>query len=344
MSDRHSHPHDHSHYSMGQLSSHERSWHEEPGEYGPREEHQHFTKLKCGPNDAARIDVHPKAMPRFEGAKVIFAVMEGCLKADAVLTAIRNNDLNASVYSFPSVTLGNCPELPDFAEKYLKGKTVIAVLDADWADPSKEGAVENQGRIYQGKLLALGIKSVHLAAPPQDPKDEHGHPIFKGVDDFLGAGKGGLHELVCIDVKPPKNVEKWVRAWDDEKCISVRESGNPYTKMRSDGLSKITNILTSMAVFAGGSGLISVTLSCMANAMGVSHQRVSEVVQNLETMGAVHVDGELYTGPSFFGGGEDWVERPTITIMPKELRAVELPHRTTGSEDVLGASFFGGRA
>lgn len=342
MSDRHSHPHTHEHYSMGQISSHERSWHEEPGEYGPREEHQHFTKMKYGPNDAARIDVHPKAMPRFRGAEVIFAVMEGCLKADAVLTAIRNNDLNASVYSFPSVTLGNCPELASFANKYLKGKTVIAVLDADWADPSKEGAVENQGRIYQGKLLALGIKSVHLAAPPQDPKDEMDHPIFKGVDDFLGAGKGSLDQLVCIDVEPPKGVAHWVEEWDLEQSIRIRESGHPYTRMHSDGIETIADILTSMAVFAGESGMISVTLSCMANAMGVGQYKVTRMIQKLVSMGAIHVDGELDTGPSFFGGGDDWERRPTLTIIPKELRAVELPHRTTG--DVLGASFFGGRA
>lgn len=327
--ERHRHPHTHERYSLGQLASHLRSWHVNEDAPDLIDEHPHFTKMKFGPNDAARIDVHPWAMPLFKDAKVIFAVMEGCLKADAVLTAIRNNDLNASVYSFPSVTLGNCPELPKFAAKHLKGKTVIAVLDADWADPSKEGAVENQGRIYQGKLLALGIKSVHLAAPPQDPKDEHGHPIFKGVDDFLGAGKGGLHELVCIDVEPPKNVEEWV----------LDHSTGSYIDMQ--GVRKIANILTSMAVFAGGNGMLKVTLSCMANAMGVGQPRVTEVIQKLVEMDAVVVDGVLDTGPSMFGGKDDWEERPTITILPAELRAINLPDRLTG--DVLGASFFGGR-
>lgn len=331
MSDRHSHPHTHEHYSMGQLASHLRSWHQEdPESHGPREEHDHFTKMKYGPNDAARIDVHPLSMPRFKDAEVVFAAMEGCLKADAILSKIRDFDLNAAVYSFPSVTLGNCPEIAKFSRLYLEDKTVIAVLDADWADPSKEGAVENQGRIYQGKLLALGIKAVHLAAPPQDPKDDMGHPIFKGVDDFLGIGKGGLHELVCIDVEPPKNVEEWV----------LDHSTSSYIDMQ--GVRKTANILTSMAVFAGENGMLKVTLSCMANAMGVHDQRVSEVVKKLVEMEAVEVDGELDTGPSFFGGGDDWEERPTITILPKELRAIKLPDRTTG--DVLGSSFFGGRA
>lgn len=327
--ERHSHPHSHANYSMGQLASHLRSWHEDPESHGPREEHEHFSKVKSGPNDAARIDVHPWSMPRFRDASVVFAAMEGCLKADAILTAILKHDLNAAVYSFPSVTLGNCPELSKFSKMYLEDKTVIAVLDADWADPSKEGAVENQGRIYQGKLLALGIKSVHLSAPPQDPKDEHGHPIFKGVDDFLGVGKGGLHELVCIDVEPPTGVIEWV--------LDHEVEGSKANQIKA---SMTARILTSMAVFAGGSGMLSVTLSCMANAMGVNQSTVTRAIQKLVEMGAVEVDGTLDTGPSFFGGGEDWEKRPTI-ILHSDLRATELPHRTTG--DVLGASFFGGR-
>jgi hypothetical protein len=300
------------------LESHLRSWHKDEDPPEVWEEHPHFSTVKAHTNDAARIDVHPWALPLFKDAEVIFAVMEGCLKADAVLTAIRKNSLNASVYSFPSVTLGNCPELPHFAAKYLKGKTVIAVLDADWADPSKDGAVENQGRIYQGKLLALGVERVHVSAPPLESGQ-------KGVDDFLGIGKGQLHELVCIDVEPPKRVVEWVLDHDPSRK-QVR---------------MVSNVLTSMAVFAGASSKLSVTLSCMANAMGVRHQRVSEVVQKLQAMGAVEVDGILDIGPSYFGGGDDWEKRPTIHIIPDALKATVLPHRTLG--DVLGASFFGGK-
>lgn len=331
MTDRHNHPHTHEHYSMGQLASHLRSWHLNEDAPDLIDEHPHFTKIKAHENDAARIDVHPWSMPRFKDAEVVFAAMEGCLKADAILSAIRNYDLNAAVYSFPSVTLGNCPELSKFSRLYLEGKTVIAVLDADWADPSKEGAVENQGRIYQGKLLALGIERVHLSAPPQDPKDEHGHPIFKGVDDFLGIGKGGLHELVCIDVDPPEGVTEWITRWYVENEVSHQKNG----------VATLAKVLTSMAVFAGANGMLAVTLSCMGNVMGVSPRQVSNVVTKLESMGIVEVDGVLDTGPSYFGGGDDWEDRPTITIVPEELRATELPHRTTG--DVLGASFFGGR-
>lgn len=320
MSDRHSHPHTHEHYAMGQLESHLRSWHKDEDPPDVWEAHPHMSTVKAHTNDAARIDVHPWAMPRFADAEVVFAVMEGCLKADAILSTILKFDFNASVYSFPSVTLGNCPETPRFVRKYLKNKTVIIVPDADWFENS---AVENQARIYQGRLLALGVDKVHVAAPPLHTE--------KGVDDFLGKGKGLLHELVCIDVEPPKGIVSWVRNWHVENGVSVY----------AGGIQKIVNILTSMAVFSGAKGEIEVTLSCMANAMDVRFQRVSEVVQSLVNMGALEVDGILDTGPSFFGGGDDWEKRPTIRILPQELRAVELPHRTLG--DVLGASFFGGR-
>lgn len=327
MSDRHSHPHNHEHYSMGQLASHLRGWHQNEDAPDLIDEHPHFTKIKAHENDAARIDVHPWSMPRFKGAEVVFAVMEGCLKADAILSAILRDNLNAAVYSFPSVTLGNCPELPKFAAKYLQGKTVIIVPDADWFE---NVAVENQARIYQGKLLALGVERVHVAAPPNEPKDEKGHPIFKGVDDALGAGKMGLHDLVCIDVEPPKNVEEWVRSWHQINEVPTRE----------EGVRKIKNVLISMSVFGGGSGEIEVTFSCMANAMGTFQPKVTQAVQRLVEMKAIEVDGILDTGPSFFGGGDDWVERPTIRILAPELRATVLPYRTLG--DVLGANFFGG--
>lgn len=334
MSDRHSHPHSHEQYSIGQLASHLRAWHKDEDPPEVWEAHPHFSTRKAHENDAARIDVHPWAMDRFKdkNTEVVFAVMEGCLKADAILSYVLKNNLAASVYSFPSVTLGQCPELPVFAKKFLKDKTVIIVPDADWF---QNPAVENQARIYQARLLTMGanIKKVHVAAPPLHTE--------KGVDDFLGIGKGLLNDLVCIDVEPPRHVERWVNHWDLTQSILIRESGNSYTRIRSDALRKIVNVLTSMAVFAGAKGEIAVTLSCMANAIGVRQQRVTEVIQSLVTMDAVWVDGILDTGPSFFGGGDDWVKRPSIHILPEELRATELPHRTLG--DVLGASFFGGR-
>lgn len=319
--ERHSHPHNHEHYAMGQLESHLRGWHKDEDAPDIWEAHPHFSTVKAHTNDAARIDVHPWAMRRFndKDTEVIFAVMEGCLKADAILSYIIKNDLAASVYSFPSVTLGNCPETPHFAKKYLKGKTVIIVPDADWFE---NPAVENQARIYQARLLTMGvgISKVHVAAPPIHTE--------KGVDDFLGIGKGLLNDLVCIDVEPPRNVESWVI------------DHSPHSAS-IQGIRKIANILTSMAVFAGAKGEVAVTLSCMANAMNVRQQRVTEVIQSLVAMEAVFVDGILDTGPSFFGGGDDWVKRPSIHILPEELRAIELPHRTLG--DVLGASFFGGK-
>jgi hypothetical protein len=317
--DRHDHPHTHSTYSLGQLASHLKSWHEPGDNPDVWEAHEHFLTVKASYNDAARIDVHPWAMETLRGAPVIFAGMEGCLKADAMLSAILRDRLDASVYSFPSVTLGKCPELPRFADEFLQGKTVIAVLDADWADPSKEGAVENQGRIYQARLLALNVPKVHLAAPPLDSGQ-------KGVDDFLGIGEGNLSELVCIDVQAPEleAIEQWIM------------SNSPI--VRFSAVRKAAHILRSMAVFSGSSKALSVTLSCMANVMDIPVQTVSDHLARFQQWGAVEVDGELDTGPSWFGGF-DWEHRPTIRLIPDVMQATVLPEREL--IDVLGPSFFG---
>lgn len=323
--ERHNHPHNHQHYTIGQLANHLRTWHkDDDGSWELWEHHEHFSTIKVGHNYAARIDVHPWAMDRLKThPPVIFAGMEGCLKADSILSSILREDLPASVYSFPSVTLGKCPELPRFADEFLQDKTVVAVLDADWADPTKEGAVENQGRIYQARLLELGIPRVHLAAPPQGTQ--------KGVDDFLGIGEGHLSQLVCIDVDPPDfmEVESWVRA------VAKEDSDKDP---RWDTVNRATNMLRSMAVFSGVSKRLSVTLSCMANVMGLTQPKVTEYLQRFDRWGAVEIDGILDTGPSWFGGF-DWERRPTIRLIPDVLQATVLPERTL--EQVLGPSFFG---
>lgn len=321
---KHNHPHDHTRYSLGQMSNHLRGWHsDETEEEFPavNEAHEHYLNVKAAVNDAARIDVHPWALPllKADTTTTVFAGMEGCIKADAMLSAILRDKLLASVYSFPSVTLGNCPELPRFAAEFLMDRTVVAVLDNDWADPSKEGAVENQGRIYQGKLLALGVPKVHLVAPPYTPGGKK-----LGVDDFLGAENGHLSELVCLDVEPPDfdAVRRWV-TWNGDLQRNQ---------------SKAAHVLRSMAVFAGKSKALSVTLSCMANAMGVPVRTVTKHVERFQRWGAVEVDGILDTGPSWFGG-YDWDTRPTIRLVPDVMHATVLPERTL--LDVLGVPFFG---
>jgi hypothetical protein len=92
-------------------------WHTHPAKY-----------VHCpGEGQAKRLDMHPDAVEKFEGASRVFFGIEGCIKADALLTA------GEAVFSVPSVTCWNAPELPEFVERYrLIGKRLFIVPDADW--------------------------------------------------------------------------------------------------------------------------------------------------------------------------------------------------------------------
>jgi len=88
--------------------------------------HEHTRKAKDREHGIARrLDVHPDAVPLLLSAGRVFFVIEGCIKADAVLSR------GEAVFSVPSVTLWKAPELEAFAERYLKEKTVFIVADAD---------------------------------------------------------------------------------------------------------------------------------------------------------------------------------------------------------------------
>lgn len=69
-------------------------------------EHDHRRDVKDYSNSLAkRLDIHPRALKRLAKAEVVYFVIEGCLKADAVLSAIERDDRSESVFSVPSVTL-----------------------------------------------------------------------------------------------------------------------------------------------------------------------------------------------------------------------------------------------
>jgi hypothetical protein len=58
-----------------------------------------------GSKYAKRIDMHPLAVGLLRDAKRIYFGLEGCIKADAMLSAILRSREKASVLSVPSVTL-----------------------------------------------------------------------------------------------------------------------------------------------------------------------------------------------------------------------------------------------
>jgi hypothetical protein len=155
-------------------------------------EHKHVWKIKNPDEDhARRLDIHPWASERLEAARLVYFGIEGCLKADAILSAILKEVRPESVFSVPSVSLWEAPELPQFIERRLVGKVVIIVLDSDWI---KKHQVMEQARMCRTYLRRHGLEA-HVAAPPTDRLAEG----IKGVDDYLGQGGGTLDGLMVQD-------------------------------------------------------------------------------------------------------------------------------------------------
>src|SRR5262249_31462343 len=129
----------------------------------------------------------PLARRLLPQAEVVFFILEGTPKTDAVLSA------GGVAFGVPSVTCWNTHELCTFAHRHLQGKTVLIVPDADWG-------INWPGDCQAPKIRTLvrgrGIDA-HVCAPPHDAK-----PFYKGVDDHLGAGKS-LGELGIEGREPP---------------------------------------------------------------------------------------------------------------------------------------------
>jgi hypothetical protein len=141
---------------------------------------------------ARRIDVHPIGRTLLKDARIVFFCIEGCLKADSVLTAIlAEGRTDVSVVSVPSVTLWDAPEFLALGWS-RRGKTVYIIPDGDWT--------ENDRVILQAFLCRTALIKVGVDAQVVSPPRGRG----KGVDDFLGprkrdaTGGGNLDELVVL--------------------------------------------------------------------------------------------------------------------------------------------------
>lgn len=337
---KHTHHHCHEHYSVGRLEQHLRSNHKnDHDEYAPWEAHQHFIKVKDAENYAALIDVNPIAERFLPEAEVVFFGIEGSFKGCSMLSAILRADARASVVSVPSVSLWNCPELEQFTKLYLLNKVVVIVPDADWKKAAhKHPHVENQARMFQGRLLNLGVAQVHIAAPPLGG-DNKPLPCWnerkgkmeelKGVDDFLGLGNGTLHELSVIDRDPPEGIEELIMAHSDA-------IGRKYY---AKGIRTLANATRQLACFASEYGVIASTpdgnipYNTFAKVMGVWPQDVLRYLDTLEEIGVITIKGSKKIEKGLFG--VDWQKRPHLELTP-EFRAKDRGAPTLGK--LLGDS------
>ncbi len=96
----------------------------------------------------------------------------------------------------------------------------ILVCDADWADNSQ---VLTPTSLLRSELRSIGVKTVLIAAPPTEPRGAPSphtgktQPLFKGADDFYGAGFTPDDLVVFNRGVPRPAFDEWVE----------RESGNP---------------------------------------------------------------------------------------------------------------------
>jgi hypothetical protein len=194
---------------------------------------------------ARRLDLHQWAADRLkQGVSVIYFVLEGCIKADAVLSEIIRQDLDATVVSVPSVTLWYAgedgEELEEFAARHLLGKQQVPIVcDSDGA---RNDRVRTQALLLSSFLRNRGVQNVEIVAPPYpgsrlrekdwrtrvtqhssgefvfetagwavdpDQLDMKGKPLLNGVDDHVGAGRG-LGELKRLGNQVSEEILQWV--------------------------------------------------------------------------------------------------------------------------------------
>ncbi|MGA7420898.1 MAG: hypothetical protein WBW80_23145 [Acidimicrobiales bacterium] len=268
-----------------------RSCHDGIAQEGP---HWHPWRVKGPGAMAKRIDVHPLAVPLLNRAQVVYFVIEGCIKADAVLAD------GGAVFSVPSVSLWDCDELQRFAAEYLLDRIVVIVPDADWTD---KNAVINQARLCQAQLFRLGVLDVHIAAPPPT----FGEKDTKGVDDFIGAG-GHLEDLLVVDSEVPAGLHDYLAARTTRRDQTRRDEG----------------VLWGLSAYTGPTGTLQAPLATVARVIGTHPMAVSRAVRSLERIGALTIDGDLSAKRGWFSHKWDWKERPSITLIP-ELRSSERP-------------------
>jgi hypothetical protein len=148
-----------------------------------------------------------------------------------------------------------------------------------------------------------------VKAPPYAAfeRDEH----LKGVDDHLANG-GSLDELETMPVGiNTANYYEW----------QLRQTG------RKDGVLRDARVLAGLAVHADLDGKIRKSLATVARAAAIPKMNVTHAIESLERRGVIEIiDGSLEEQFAKWAGNRrvyeyDFAERPTIIILPPELRA-----------------------
>ncbi len=275
--------HDHAEYARNRKGwarkRHVKAMH--PDGDDPEELHPHLIRVPDrAVAPAMRLDMHPLAHNRWEGAQMVFLGIEGTIKGDAMLTYILDHDLAATVVTVPSIWQWNAPELEAFAARYLQGRLVYIICDADWyADPGGQWKgnpdVIEAARLLQTRLRYEGIDAM-VASPPADWYAEQmraGHKDNKGEDDHL-ADDGHLEDLDVVDRVV------------DECFLQAFVARHATSKLQAER-AKFT--MKSVALHAGDDGGIRCSQNLLAKVMMTNRRRLRDGLRDLEKWGAITV-------------------------------------------------------
>ena len=253
-----------------------------------------FARKRKGPGkwrlkrEAARIDLHPLARRLLPEAQVVFFVLEGTPKTDAVISA------GGVAFGVPSVTLWDARELKTFASEHLRDKTVLVVPDADWATNPR---VERQGLRVRTLLRRINVDAYICAPPPQADCEPGG--FYKGVDDFLGVGKGTLGRLVIEGREPqPERIRQAV--------LRV-----------THGRQKAHNALEDLSLYSDENGKLTVSFQSLKHLLDIrdSNRVVPLLSKIAHTFEVEHGSLETVIEPTWKEYTQTvWTSPPTLSL------------------------------
>jgi hypothetical protein len=306
------------------LEKHLEHFHVDEPETRADGKHLHHRRVKSEESLARRLDIHPMAAPLLEGARTVYFGLEGCLKADAILSAILREGRRESVFSVPSVSLWAADELEGFC-KQLRGKRVIIVPDGDWFQKRQ---VLAHARFAQRFLKNRGIDAL-IAAPPLASG-------YKGVDDFLGAG-GYLDDLEVLDRTHSSELPR---------IVEFRKKD-----ARADAHRTMQRMIYDLAFFADEDGYVQVGHRTMGKILRVGKSTVTDRLQTMRDWAWIEIEqlnaaGEWelctegvpirsgYVSGGMFFSGPIQFKRKTRIRVHEWLRCEDTPTRPLS--DVLG--------
>jgi hypothetical protein len=288
------------------LERHYDNWHHKNPEtvewlvegFGTYRIHKHTRRVKDSDNNyAKRLDIHPMALERLEAAETVFFGIEGCLKADAILSAIIREGWNASVFSVPSVSLWEADELKEFAQTYLQSKLVIIVPDADWVD---NRAVITQARKAEFFLRRRCGVRTYVAAAPLIWENGKRKVEYKGVDDYLGAGRK-LGDLTVMERTESLMLNK----------VKERQIDKGYRKDRVENDAESLRALAHQATIQpDGRGLVQTTLVSLAGIIGTCSKTAKNTIKRAQGYGWLELVGSFATQKGYHVKGEGWYPGP----------------------------------